>query len=174
MSKPLDKGRPTVNRSELAVVFGVSVVTVDNWMKQGCPMVERGGTGGRSHKFDTAAVFRWRNDLARESMNPDAQSAEELKLRKLRAETELAELELAEAAGIVAPVVDFERALAKQNAVVRQNVMTVPQRVVLSLIGEKDETRFKKVLSDELRLALERAAHDAIELDKAESEDGDE
>ena len=161
-----------VNRSELAGIFGISLPTVDVWVKQGCPIVKKGGTAGRAYVFDTAAVFRWRNDRAVEQATGEtAVDLEVLNRRKILAQTQLAELELAEASGKVAPVADFERALAKQNAVIRQNIMTVPQRAVMMLIGEKDEIRFKSVLTAELREALERAAQSVIELDEAESDD---
>ena len=54
---PID-GR-SVNRTELASICGVTVVTIDAWRAKGCPWVERGGRG-KEWIFDTAAVVDWR------------------------------------------------------------------------------------------------------------------
>jgi phage terminase Nu1 subunit (DNA packaging protein) len=49
-----------VSRAELAKTFGVSLVTIDNWVRRGCPHLDR-GANGRQWRFDTAAVARWRD-----------------------------------------------------------------------------------------------------------------
>lgn len=75
-----------------------------------------------------------------------------------KAQREREELELALARKEVAPVKDFERAQSRAFAQIRANVMNVPQRVVLSLLGETDESRFKSALRRELVSALEQSA----------------
>ena len=50
-------------------------------------------------------------------------------------------------------------------AEIRANVMNTPQRVVLSLLGETDETRFKAVLKRELAAALEQSATELLAKD---------
>ena len=52
-----------VNRSELASLCGVSLPTIDTWLRKRCPIVER-GSKGREAKFDTAAVIKWIKDTA--------------------------------------------------------------------------------------------------------------
>lgn len=84
------------------------------------------------------------------------------KVRLLAAQADQAELDLAKAKGDVAPVAEFERAQARMAAEVRANVMNVPARVALSLLGETDETRFKSVLRSELAAALSRTEDCAL------------
>ena len=62
MSDETSGGR-SVNRAGLASVFAVSLPTIDAWVRKGCPVVERGGTG-REWQFDTAAVIEWRTAKA--------------------------------------------------------------------------------------------------------------
>ncbi|MEE7504170.1 Terminase small subunit (DNA packaging protein Nu1) [Methylobacterium mesophilicum] len=62
MSQPRNGGR-TANRTELASLCGVSLPTVDTWVKRGCPFDER-GSKGTEWKFDTAAVIGWRIEAA--------------------------------------------------------------------------------------------------------------
>ena len=161
-----------VNKSELCVIMGVSPPTVDGWTRNGCPITQRGSRGVAA-TFNTADVMKWLRDKARDEGRGTAQaSEEELKLRKLAAEAEKAELELAKAKGEVAPVREFERATSALMAVIRQNVMQVPGRAVLQLIGCNDETEFKSKLRAELVLALESAAEEELALDDDEDQPG--
>lgn len=161
------KGR-AVNREELAEVFGVSLNTVTSWIRGGCPF-EQKGRQGKPWRFNTRDVSEWLRDQARLEAEGTAPLDEfELKMRKLAAETSQAELDLATARRLVAPIDEFERARALENATVRANVMNVPSRVVSQLIGETDEARFKEVLAAELVQALESAAESDIELDDEE------
>lgn len=158
-------------KQELADIFGVSLPTIEAWVRGGCPFVEKGGMG-KSWKFDTAAVATWQKDKATEDAKGTANvTAEELARRKNEASTQLVELELAKAKGEVAPVEEFERATAMLMGEIRQNIMNVPQRVVLTLLGETDEAVFKSKLRTELVLALETAAN--ADLDPADDTDND-
>lgn len=165
------KGRE-VNREELAETFGVSLNTVTSWIRNGCPFAQR-GKQGKPWRFNTRDVSEWLREQARIEATGDAPLDEfELKLRKLAAETAQVELDLAVARKQVAPIHEFERARALENATVRANVMNVPGRVVSQLIGETSEARFKDVLRAELVQALESAADADIELDEEGDDDG--
>jgi phage terminase Nu1 subunit (DNA packaging protein) len=94
--------------------------------------------------------------------------AEKARLTKAQADT--AEIELARARGEVAPVAEFEKATTRLMAIIRANVMNVPARAVLQLLGETDESTFKQRLRAELALALEQAAQADIDLDEEEEE----
>lgn len=157
-------GANTVNRTGLAAVHGVSMPTVDAWVRAGCPVVRKGGRG-LEWEFDPAAVFKWRMERAlaeREKNQPD--DMETIERRKALALAMEAELRLAKAKEEVAPVAEFERAWARAFAELQTNILNVPQRVILSLLGETDETRFKQVLRAELVAALEQTARAEITL----------
>lgn len=166
------KGRGrSVNRGELAEVFGVSLPTITAWVRKGCPFIKRGGRA-KPWEFNTSDVSEWLRDEARAESEPDeALDENQLKLRKMAADAAHAELDLAVARRKVAPIDEFERARAMENAVIRANVMNVPSRVVSQLIGETSEARFKEVLSGELVQALETAADADVELDDEEGDD---
>jgi len=166
------KGRE-VNRIELADIFGVAKTTVDSWVKRGCPGSPSRGRGVE-RKFNTRDVSEWLRDQARaEADKPELLDETELKLRKLAAEASLNELELAKQRQLVAPIDEFERARAMENATLRTNIMNVPSRVVSQLIGETSEARFKDVLAAELIQALEAAAESDVELEEEEPEHAD-
>lgn len=151
----LVKGKQ-VTRQALADVFGVSLPTIDAWVRKGCPFVEKGGRG-REWQFNTAQVSKWLRDRdVEEATGGIPDDLEELKLREQKAKTELTELELAERKGEVALIAEFERIWAMSMGQLRQNILGVPQRAVLQLLGETDERVFKEKLKNEIVLALEQ------------------
>lgn len=148
----------SVSKGQLCEVFGVSIPTVDGWLRNGCPCISRGGRGVPA-EFNTAAVAQWLREQARQEGAGNILADEsELKRRKLAAETAKAELELAKARSEVAPVREFERVSAAMDTAIRTNVLNVPARAVLQLLGCTDEAEFKAKLRAELVLALDTAA----------------
>jgi phage terminase Nu1 subunit (DNA packaging protein) len=82
-----------------------------------------------------------------------------------------AELDLAKAKGLVAPLDQIERNLARVFAEVRANMRNLPGVVVSQLIGETDERKFKQVMLREIDQVLEVLADADL---TAEPEDGEE
>ncbi|OTG64353.1 hypothetical protein B9T25_13005 [Acinetobacter sp. ANC 4470] len=157
-----------VTRQGLADIFGVSLPTIDSWVRNGCPYIQKGGRG-QEWKFNTAAVSSWLRERDVEDATggiPD--DIELLRVRKQKAETELAELDLATKKGEVALIEEFERVQAMAFAAIRANIMNVPQRAVLQLLGETDERTFKEKLKAELILALETSAEEELEEEEIE------
>ena len=160
-----------LNRADLAVHMGVSVVTIDTWRKNGMPVDVRGDRGV-AWTFDLAEVIKWRFDEVKKAAEPDADSGiEAIEKRTAIAKMLQAELALAKARGEVAPIRDFERAQAKVFAQIRANVMNVTQRVVIQLLGETDEATFKAALKAELILALNAAAEAELTLSDEDEEE---
>lgn len=161
------------NRGELAEFFGVTPPTVDAWVRAGCPQVSKGSRGVAA-TFNTADVAKWRTDKAREEGSGNVVADEaELKRRKLSAETAMAELELAKARNLVAPLDQVERMVARAFAEVRAGLRNIPGRVVSQLIGETNERQFKRVLMEEIDQALEALANADLAQDDSEDEDDD-
>ncbi|MEX0300961.1 MAG: terminase small subunit [Leisingera sp.] len=172
--KKKSKGRE-VNRTELAEFNGVSLPTIDEWVRRGCPVVQRGGRG-RAWIFNTAEVRSWRDDDIRaQSSHTTNANKDQLQLRKLAAETEQAELDLAKAKDEVVPVEQYERALTKAFGEVRASLRNVlPQRSARRLMGETDETTFKDVMREEVDHVLEALAdRDLVEETELYLDDGD-
>lgn len=161
------------NRGELAEFFGVTPPTVDGWVRAGCPVVKQGQRGVAA-VFNTADVAAWLRQKAREEGSGTSLADEsELKRRKLAAEAEKAELDLAKAKGEVASIEDFERAQNAMMAAIRANMRNVPGRAVLQLLGCTDESEFKSKLMDEIDLALVTAAEADLDLDENDEDEDD-
>lgn len=157
-----------LNRSGLAEHMGISLPTVDRWVKDGMPVVTRGARGVE-WVFDLSDVIRWHVDRKVEAASGEVNDLQEIEKRTAKAKMESAELDLAKKRGEVAPIAEFERAQAGLMAAIRQNIMNVPRRAVLQLLGETDEATFKQKLRAELTLALDQAA--AADLTPPEDED---
>lgn len=98
------------------------------------------------------------------------------RVRKTRAEATLAELQLAKASAEVAPLSEIARAWERTTAQIRARMMQIPQRAVVQLISEPDETRIKDVLANEIKLALTDASNPEItetDLDEDHAENDD-
>ncbi len=177
MSNKVGRGR-NLNRAEMAEFCGIALTTLDDWLRRGCPYVQR-GSKGKAWVFNSAKVVQWRaDDIRSETAGVQVASADELKRRKLEAETELVELELAEAKGLVAPIEQMERAQSKAFGEVRANLRNVlPARTAGRIAGEKNETKIKAVLLEEIDLALEALSDGDLisesDLDEEDGEDDD-
>lgn len=155
------KGR-IVSRAELADIMGVTPPTVDRWVAQGCPVTKEGGRG-RAYEFNTSDVREWREQSIRDDAKSTASASEaDLLRRQLAAQTELAELKLAEAKRLVAPVEQMRKAVSMANAAVRAQMRNVADRVPRMIVGETDETRIKRVLRAEIDQALTSLAGTAV------------
>ncbi|WP_298938126.1 terminase small subunit [uncultured Ruegeria sp.] len=173
------RGRGLIlNRTETADQFGIAMTTLDDWVRRDCPVVQRGGRG-RPWQFNTADLMKWREaDIRAQSQGVQSASADELKRRKLEAETEMAELDLAKAKDLVAPIEQIERALSKAFGEVRANLRNVvPGRAARRLVGETNQTIIKVVLLEEIDQALEALADNDLinetDLELAEEDEGE-
>lgn len=152
-----------VNRAQLANHFGVAKTTVDDWVQRGCP-VEQRGSRGVPWKFNTAEIFKWLDQQARaETAGVQIATTDELRRRKLAAETGSAELAYSKEAELVAPIEQIERAMIKAFGEVRGSLRRVlPARAARRLVGETNETRFKTVLLEEIDHCLEALADEDL------------
>lgn len=161
------------NRAQLADIWGVSLPTVDAWVRAGCP-IDRKGSKGVQAEFDTAKVAKWHRDRAvADATGDQQQDADEIDRRTKRAKMRQAELDLAVAMKAVAPIREFERVQASRYTLIRANLLNVPGRAVLQLLGETDEATFKQKLRAEIVLALETAAKAALEVPEDEDAGAD-
>ena len=164
-----------VNRKQIADVFGVSLPTVDAWLRSGCPYDQK-GERGKEWVFDTADVMRWREELARAAAGgQDTQDDAALTRRKKLADARLVELELAQKMGELAPVDHMERVwsriVAETTSAFRGAFI---RRCATQLIGETDERTFKRILLSEVDTTLETLAKmDPTESDEDTDAEGD-
>lgn len=165
----------TVNRTELAEFFGVAMPTIDHWVRTGCPADQR-GSKGVSWKFNTADVAAWREQKARDE-TAGTVLADESEIKRRRAEVGLKrdELALAREMGEVAPIEQFERAMANVFAELRGKLRQIPSRAAPRVLGQIDDNAVKKILLEEIDLALEALSGDQLlDVDALDDDEQDE
>ena len=146
-----------VSQSSCAEIFGVHRNTVANWIKQGCPFVQKANKKqGKDWVLDTADVAQWRADKAVQDTVGDTEAAteDELRRRKLAADTQLAELEVGKKRGELIPKDEIEKLLSELVIATRTRLLLVPRRCAVHLIGLSNETEIREIIEAEQLEAL--------------------
>lgn len=147
------KGK-SVNRTDLAAIFGVSMPTVDRWVVNGMPVVKQ-GSRGVSAEFNTAECFEWlRNTAVDEATGKVLADDATIERRMKTAKMVRQELELEKEKGTLAPVAQMEMAVSNVFANLRAKMRIIPSRAYGALVGEDDETKWKHTLMQEIDTAL--------------------
>lgn len=93
--------------------------------------------------------------------------------RKLAAEATRAELELAKAKGLVAPIEQMANAWGNYCRIIQINMRAIPRRAVIQLLHETNETTWKQKLLAEIDLALKSAADTEFEPNEDDEHEND-
>ena len=143
------KGR-CLNRAELADFFGVAKTTVDDWIRRGCPALEKSKGKGSSWRFSSAQVSSWLLDEARESGIRDTAAIDfdEAKRRKTAADAALAELSLKERRGELVDAEEIRQVGQEAFLLVRQGLESIPQQLAPRFAVMTDPKRIEKLLRD--------------------------
>jgi len=149
----------TVNRTDLAQIFGVSMPTVDRWIRAGMPVLSA-GRRGVSAEFNTAECFEWlRNSAVDEATGKVMADDATIDRRMKTAKMVRAELDLEKEKGTLAPIAQMEAALANIFANLRAKMRVIPSRAYGALVGEDDEGIWKETLMREIDGALTDTAN---------------
>lgn len=146
-----------VDDKTLGALLGISGRRVRQWAEQG--IIQRADRGLYQLGPCLQALL--------ENASGTGSQLQRERIRKTAADADMAELQYAVARKEVAPITEFGMVQRRSYAIIRANVMNVPQRVVVQLLGVTDETEFKRKLKAELTLALVNS-HEGIKAMKEE------
>lgn len=152
--------RHLVGALEASKIMGVSRKTIYDWLDEGCPREEAFKLGKKVYQFDIGAMLKWHIDRERQKHLGDKEqiSKEEAQRRKLMAEAELAELEVAKKKSLVVELGEVEDRLKDKFAELRSVMRKIPERCVLRIVGETDESVITSVILEEVDHALKGIA----------------
>ncbi|OKO90741.1 hypothetical protein AC629_04005 [Bradyrhizobium sp. NAS80.1] len=151
----------TVSDAVLASLAGVSARRIRQLAEDG--RLERIG----QNKYPLGASIR----ALLEDAAGSGSELQRQRTRKVAADAERAELEVAKAKGEVAPIAEIERVWETKFAMIRQVMTTIPARVANRIVGEKDERRIKDLLRDEIYDGLMRGAAAEINIGDEDNDD---
>jgi terminase small subunit / prophage DNA-packing protein len=112
------------SRAEIAELFGVGLKTIDNWVRRGCPVLERGGRGQRA-VMDVIAVAEWRFGArtAGDNVDPETLPPAERKQwyegEKHRRAIQVEDRELI-------PIAELEEVIGTAYASIAQTLLSMP------------------------------------------------
>jgi terminase small subunit / prophage DNA-packing protein len=116
-------------KRDVAEFFGVSLPSVEGWIRRGCPVIHRPepGTGG-AYKFDLLAVAEWRFLGARKETDIDPETLPPGE-RKAWYEGEQKRLSILETQRDLIPRADVERSIAVAFAAIAQGIRAIPDNL---------------------------------------------
>lgn len=132
-----------VNQTELAVLHGVTDVTIWQWQKEGMP-IAKVNTRGLSNEYDVASTIEWRVARAEKKIR-DESPRDAL----ARAQTKLAEQLFAEKARELVPVAELEPGLVRMVVLARQQLLQI-----IGLMRSVLDPAQLQLLEEHLRQAL--------------------
>lgn len=144
-----------LNRTELAELLGITLPSIDLRVRKGMPYECKGGRG-KAWVFNATACIEWEKQQAIDEVIGDTTNAdiEELKRRKLAAETMIAEIEAAKCRQEVALLDEIEQVWANAMIELRGRLRIIPSRVAPLLIGKIDESQIKEIILNEIDQSL--------------------
>ena len=157
-----DKGE-VMSLAAVARIIGVQRNTLTSMIRRGCPYISKPTRKrGSEWQLNTAEVAQWRIDQAVKDAIGDVSDTDinELRKRKLRAETIIVELDAAKARGQVGDLDEFERQVTAASIEIRTRLKQMIARVAPMVVGLKKITAIKAILADEVDQALRALADD--------------
>ena len=152
------------NQAQIAEFFGVARTTVQTWVRNGCPVIQKGGKGKQTI-LESTAVAQWLQDRAVKNAVGDIDELDEkeLRKRKLAAETVSAEVAAEIAKGEVVYIEDVKKIFSEDALNVKAILRQLPQRVAPQIVGETSERKIEKVINQELDAALNELSNRFID-----------
>lgn len=154
MARDPDSDKPiTLNRNRVARLFGVTVMTVSNWVDEGMPKSVRG-------QYDADACVQWyRARMDRKHAERDA--AGDAKEQLTRAQVERTQLEVQQLRGELVEATEFQRVVNQAATVIASQLDGLGPRVAGELAGMTDVAAIQSVIFRETR-AIRSSIADAV------------
>ncbi len=135
-------------KAQAAKVLSVSLRSIERFKKEGLPYVAKRG-------YPLIECLKWYNNRLRN--NEDGPTIVDQKLRKLTAEADLLEIELAKSQGSVVAFDEISRLIIESHVALKNVFLGLPGRLAMDLAAETDAA----VVRDKLMYEIKSAMNDA-------------
>jgi phage terminase Nu1 subunit (DNA packaging protein) len=161
----------TFSMVELAALLDLNRTTVQKYVKQGLPYVQKADRDkGKDWKFSLPAVVEWLEQRAVDRVvgNTEGLTIDDAKLRKTAAEAQLAEFELEKVKRRTITVEEMSELVADEYATVRSQLLNIPGRLAQTLAAETDPAKIEALIKAEISTALTELSQDGRDADDAD------
>lgn len=141
-----------LKQTDLMALFGVTDRTIQLWHAKGLPRTGE----GRGCTYAWAQVLPWYVAYISGSGKDDRGVSDRDRL--VRAQANLAEMELAERAGLLVRTEDVRASAEEVLSRVRAKLLAIPNRVAGRMTGEETREQRQELLRDEVHQALAELA----------------
>jgi phage terminase Nu1 subunit (DNA packaging protein) len=150
-----------LNRSQAAELLDVSLPTMDVYVKRGCPFVQR-GSKGKEWQFSAVDIVKWarQQDVEKALGDIEVTDFEEGRRRKVVAEAQIAEYELAKLRRTMIHVQDVQAVVSDEYGMVRSRLFQIPGRLAQMVAVETDASIIEGMIKAEVADALEELSAD--------------
>ena len=142
-----------LNRSETAQKLNVSLTTLDDWRRKGCPHTKT----GKQVFFEITALNQWLGNNISGKLD---YTQERAKLTKLQAEK--VKLELEQQHGKFLPLEMVILAWQGQVANARAKLLALPPKLASQVLGMESYVEVEQVVRDIIYEALDEFASDGV------------
>jgi len=143
----------SLNRSETAQKLNVSLTTLDNWRRKGCPHTKT----GKQVFFNIGTLKTW---LGNHSGGELDYTQERAKLTRLQAER--VTLDLEQQRGKLLPLEMVILAWQRQVANARAKLLALPPKVASQVLSMESYVEVEQVIKDIIYEALDELAGDGV------------
>lgn len=172
-----------LSKIETANKLGVSVVTIDNWVKhKNFPYAVKGNRKTKTQwMFDQDDVDLWMQDqeeekrAEKEAKKHESKEILQARLEKIQVETKRLELRLKQEEGELVEIDSVAQIVAREYGNVRQQLLTVPSKVAPAIAGLVDPIEIAAIITDYIKEALEELSDgDVVRAQVSTDEDDEE
>jgi len=156
---------PTVDVTKVASALNLSTQRVQQLVKEGMPRESRG-------QYDPVKCMLWYIRYLQNALEKRAVPLEggfvgerEERVRLLRADADLREMELAKERGLMVSIYDVERVMTDLVLTTRARIMAIPPRLAPELVGETSRVM--------IQAKLEKACKESLAYLAKEGKDGE-
>jgi phage terminase Nu1 subunit (DNA packaging protein) len=143
----------SLNRSETAQKLNVSLTTLDNWRRKGCPHTKT----SRQVFFDLDTLKKWLDHCSDRDLD---YTQERAKLTRLQAEK--VTLDLEQQRGKLLPLEMVILAWQGQVANARSKLLALPPKVASQVLGMESYVDIEHIIRDIIYEALDELADDGV------------
>ena len=142
-----------LNRSETAQKLNVSLTTLDNWRRKGCPHTKT----GKQVYFEIEVLKRWLDNRSSGELD---YTQERAKLTRLQAEK--VKLDLEQQRGKLLPLEMVILAWQGQVANARAKLLALPPKVAFHVLGMESYVEIEHTIRDIIYEVLDELAGDGM------------